>query len=192
MFSTVLKNSILFVLIILILHFLINNILVEKKIVMKEEEVKNVVEGKEGKEGKEEKEDIEDIDIDYPRPERNTENTKKQELYDYVFDKNATKDLDTYYNVDNDIDANNKTDTEVKCADDSNNFCNTTKPTHDELKAHYGNFNFNKLQCSNNLDKEKEVNVVNNYDDEKPMNGGKSKDCEILAYDLSDNIYENI
>ena len=26
----------------------------------------------------------------------------------------------------------------------------------------------------------------------KPMNGGKSKDCNIMAFDLSDNLYENI
>lgn len=182
MFGAVIKNSILFILIILILHFLINNILIEKKIVKVDLDVKDEV-----KNGFDEQEDI---DIDYPRPERNTPNSKMQELYDYVFDKNASKDLDSYYKLDNDIDANNNKDTEVKCADDCNNYCNTTKPTHDELKAHYGNFN--KLQCTDNLDQDKHVYILNNYNDEKPMNGGKSKDCDIMAYDLSDNLYENI
>ena len=182
MVGAVLKNSILFVLIILIVHFLINNILVEKKIVVKELDLEE-----DKLNGFDEEKDI---DMDYPRPERNTPNTKMQELYDYVFDKNASKDLDNYYKLENDIDANNNKDVEVKCADDCNNYCNTTKPTHDELKAHYGNFN--KLQCSDNLDQDKHVYVVNNYNDEKPMNGGKSKDCNIMAFDLSDNLYENI
>ena len=43
MFGAVLKNSILFILIILILHFLINNILVEKKIVKVDLDVKDEV-----------------------------------------------------------------------------------------------------------------------------------------------------
>ena len=46
MLGTAIKNTILFLLIILILHFLINNVLVEKKILVSKE-VKNDKDGKE-------------------------------------------------------------------------------------------------------------------------------------------------
>ena len=176
MFGTVLKNTILLLLIILILHFLINNLLVENKIVKKKEENHF--------------EDDKDIDIELPQPERNTSTDKMKELYDYVFDKDASKDLNTFYKVDTNVDANNAKDTEIKCARDSKNFCNTTKPTHDELTAHYGNFN--KVQCEGDIDQNKHVYVVNKYNDEKPMNGGQSSNTEIMGYDLTDNIFENI
>ena len=176
MFGTVLKNTILFLLIILIIHFLINNLLVSTKIVKKEEENHYDEEP--------------DVDMDLPKPERNTSNDKMKELYDYVFDEDASKDLNTFYNVDTNMDANNKKDTEMKCADDNKNFCNTTKPTHDELKAHYGNFN--KVQCSTDIDQNKHVYIVNKYNDEKPMNGGKSVNSDVMGFDLTDNLFENI
>ena len=186
MFATVFKNSILFILIILIIHFLINNILIDKKISIKELDYEN-----DKKTNTMSEFDIKkNIDINNPKPERTNSNTEMKELYDYVFDKNAKKGLNDYYEIDNNIDANNNKDSEIKCADDcNNNYCNTTKPTHDELKAHYGNFN--KLSCSDNLEQDKHSYIVNNYRDEKPMNGGKSKDCEIVAYDLTENLYEH-
>ena len=86
MFGTVLKNTILLILIILILHFLINNLLVENKIVKKEE--KNHFD--------DDDDDDKNVDMELPKPERNTGVDKMKELYDYVFDKDASKDLNTF------------------------------------------------------------------------------------------------
>ena len=45
MLDTVIKNTILFLLIILILHFLINNVLVEMKITTKSSEMNDEIDG---------------------------------------------------------------------------------------------------------------------------------------------------
>lgn len=178
MFGTILKNTILFLLIILIIHFLINNLLVETKIVKKEKETENGFD----EEPK--------VDMEYPKPERITPKDKMKELYDYVFDKDASKKLNTFYDVDTNIDENTRKDSEMKCADDCKNFCNTTKPTQDELKVHYGNFN--KVECTADIAQDKHYYILNKYNDEKEINGGKSINCDIMGYDLSDNLFENI
>ena len=41
------------------------------------------------------------------------------------------------------------------------NFCMTTKPTQDELKAHYGNFD--KVQCQGEIDQDKHVYLINKF-----------------------------
>ena len=112
MLGTAIKNTILFLLIILILHFLIINVLVEKKLLNTKKIMKT-----------ENKEDqIESINklIDNPKPENYTtvKVDKMKELYDYVFDEDATNDLDKYYNVDTNIEKNNKEDVQVKCAEE--------------------------------------------------------------------------
>ena len=109
MLGTAIKNTILFLLIILILHFLINNVLVEKKLLNTKN---NDTENKE-----EQIESINKIDLDNPKPENYTtvKVDKMKELYDYVFDEDATNDLNKYYNVDTNIEKNNKEDVQVKC-----------------------------------------------------------------------------
>ena len=188
MLGTAIKNTILFLLIILILHFLINNVLVEKKILVSKE-VKNEKDGKE-----EPKKVI--VDLDLPKPENVTNNNvikvdKMKELYDYVFDEDATKDLDQYYSVDNDVEGANKKDVQVKCAEElggNKNFCMTTKPTQDELKVHYGNFD--KVQCEGEIDQDKHVYLINKFKDEKPINGGAEDSSNILGFDGFDTTFD--
>lgn len=188
MFGTVLKNTILFVLIILILHFLINNVLVEKKILNNKEKKKE--NNKEKINGFDE----DKVDLERPKPERATSKNvdKMKELYDYVFDEDASNDLNKYYDVDaGAIDTNNKKDVEVKCAEElggNKNYCNTTKPTQDELKAHYGNFN--KVQCEGNIDQDKHVYIVNKFKDEKPINGGAEDESNIVGFDGFDTTFD--
>ena len=189
MFGTVLKNAILFVLIILILHFLINNVLVEKKILNNKEKKKE--NNKEKINGF----DVpNEVDLERPKPERATSKNvdKMKELYDYVFDEDASNDLNKYYDVDaGAIDANNKKDVEVKCAEElggNKNYCNTTKPTQDELKAHYGNFN--KVQCEGDIDQDKHVYIVNKFKDEKPINGGAEDESNIVGFDGFDTTFD--
>ena len=189
MFGTVLKNTILFVLIILILHFLINNVLVEKKILNNKEKKKE--NNKEKINGF----DVpNEVDLERPKPERATSKNvdKMKELYDYVFDEDASNDLNKYYDVDaGAIDTNNKKDVEVKCAEElggNKNYCNTTKPTQDELKAHYGNFN--KVQCEGDIDQDKHVYIVNKFKDEKPINGGAEDESNIVGFDGFDTTFD--
>ena len=188
MFGTVLKNTILFVLIILILHFLINNFLVEKKIVNNKEKKKE--NNKEKINGFNQ----DNIDLERPKPERSTSKNvdKMKELYDYVFDEDASNDLNKYYDFDaGAIDANNKKDVEVKCAEElggNKNYCNTTKPTQDELKAHYGNFN--KVQCEGDIDQDKNVYIVNKFKDEKSINGGVEDQTNIVGFDGFDTTFD--
>lgn len=193
MLGTAIKNTILFLLIILILHFLINNVLVEKKILNNKNLVKN-------EEVKEEKKKIngfnEDIDLDLPKPENGTNNNvvkvdKMKELYDYVFDEDASSDLNKYYNIDNNIDNNNNKDAQVKCAEElggNKNFCMTTKPTQEELKAHYGNFD--KVQCEGEIDQDKHVYLVNKFENEKSINGGVEDASNITGFDGFDTTFD--
>ena len=184
MLDTVIKNTILFLLIILILHFLINNVLVEKKILVSKEKKKEVPEKING---------FNDIDLKRPEPENNTtvKVDKMKELYDYVFDKDASSDLNKYYDVDNKLDENNKKDVQVKCAEElggNKNFCMTTKPTQDELKAHYGNFN--KVQCEGEIDQDKHVYLINKFENERPINGGAEDASNIVGFDGFDTTFD--
>lgn len=195
MLGTAIKNTILFLLIILILHFLINNVLVEKKILVSKE-VKNDKNGKEKTENKVVINGNGNIDLDYPNPENNTSNNfikvdKMKELYDYVFDEDATNDLNKYYSVDNNLKENNKMDIQVKCAEElggNKNFCMTTKPTQDELKSHYGNFD--KVQCEGEIDQDKHVYIVNKFKDERPINGGVEDASNIVGFDGFDTTFD--
>lgn len=193
MLGTAIKNTILFLLIILILHFLINNVLVEKKLL----NTKNNDTGNDTGNNTENKEDkIESnnkIDLDNPKPENYTtvKVDKMKELYDYVFDEDATNDLDKYYNVDTNIEKNNKQDVQVKCAEElggNKNFCMTTKPTHEELKAHYGNFD--KVQCQGEIDQDKHVYLINKFENEKPINGGAEDASNIVGFDGFDSTFD--
>lgn len=183
MLGTAIKNTILFLLIILILHFLINNVLVEKKILVKKEIKKEPVKIN----------GFNDIDLERPEPENNTtvKVDKMKELYDYVFDEDASNDLNKYYSVDNKIEENNKKDVQVKCAEElggNKNFCMTTKPTQDELKAHYGNFD--KVQCEGEIDQDKHVYLINKFKDEKPINGGVEDASNIVGFDGFDTTFD--
>ena len=187
MLDTVIKNAILFLLIILILHFLINNVLVEMKITTKSNEMNDeideddVINGYTGI----------DVDMNRPQPERETPPDKMKELYDYVFDKDSSKKLNKYFNVDNNIDKNNARDVQVKCSEElggNKNFCMTTKPTQEELKGHYSNFN--KVQCEGEIDQDKHVYILKKYDNEKSINGGKNDENEIMGFDGFDNVFD--
>ena len=185
MLGTAIKNTILFLLIILILHFLINNVLVEKKLLNTKN---NDTENKEEKNESNIK-----IDLDKRKPENYTtvKVDKMKELYDYVFDEDATNDLDKYYNVDTNIEKNNKEDVQVKCAEElggNKNFCMTTKPTHEELKAHYGNFD--KVQCEGEIDQDKHVYLINKFENEKPINGGAEDASNIVGFDGFDTTFD--
>jgi hypothetical protein len=130
--------------------------------------------------------------MDLPIPERITSNSpdKMKELYDYVFDKDSSKDLNKYFDIDNKIDENNKKDVEVKCAEEignNKNYCNTTKPTKDELKNHYGNFD--KVQCEGEIEQDKHVYLVNKFENEKPINGG-TDESNIVAFDGFDTTFD--
>jgi hypothetical protein len=193
MLGTAIKNTILFLLIILILHFLINNVLVEKKILNnKNLEKKKVVK----KEEKNINSFNEDIDLDLPKPENGTNNNvikvdNMKELYDYVFNEDARDDLNKYYNVDNNVDNNNNKDAQVKCAEElgsNKNFCMTTKPTQEELKAHYGNFD--KVQCEGEISQDKHVYLVNKFENEKPINGGAEDASNITGFDGFDTTFD--
>ena len=34
--------------------------------------------------------------------------------------------------------------------------------------------------------------MLNKYNDEKPMNGGKSVNNDVMGFDITDNLFENI
>lgn len=183
MFGTVIKNTLLFLLIILILHFLINNQLIEVKL------------NKNGKEKKEEmNKETEKKDLDRPQPERvvTIQPNNVKDLYDFVFEEDANEDLNKYYEVESDITKNNKKDPEIKCSEElggNKNFCNTSKPTKDELKAHYGNFN--KIQCEGELDQDKHVYLVNKFKNESPMNGASDNNDGIVGFDGFDTTFDS-
>lgn len=170
MFGTVIKNTVLFLLIILILHFMINNLLVEmninnldnKSVKVNGFEVKNS-----GKVNNNTNKNLPDkvsntdnvnnnkqyIDLQRAKPERlvsnecsqNLQDIKMKELYDYVYSKNDESNLNKFYDIsDNIIDTANNKDIEIKCIgntrDNVNEYCNTSMPIKQELKKHYSNF----------------------------------------------------
>jgi hypothetical protein len=200
MFGTVIKNTLLFLLIIFILHFMINNLLIDMDLngfsvngsipknintnevkVLEEEVLDNTAM----------------IEVDLPRPERDEKQDKDaikmKELYDYVYDKDATNKLDNFYKMSNDIDVSNSKDVQIKCADslcnNVNNYCNTSLPVKQELEGHYSNFN--KVQCESDIkDSSKHPYIVKKYDNESPMNGGALDETNIEAFDTLDGGYE--
>tara|TARA_B110000977_G_scaffold47779_1_gene64902 strand:- start:683 stop:1276 length:594 start_codon:yes stop_codon:yes gene_type:complete len=195
-FGTVLKNTILFLLIIFILHFMINNLLIdmdlngldEKKSEVVASQEANVVGG-----------DV-PVEVDVPQPEREekkVDDTKKmKDLYDYVYKKDSKSSLDMFFKKTGNMDENNTKDVQVKCADslcdNVNNYCNTSLPVKQEIQGHYSNFN--KVQCEADLkgEEKKHMYIVKKYDNESPMNGGKLDETTIEAFDSLDECFETL
>ena len=211
MFGTVIKNTLLFLLIILIIHFMINNLLIDldlngfgingsvpdfnkngengEQAVVKDggevEEVNGEVKAVNGVNGNN------TLELALPKPERDEKKDedalKMKELYNYVYEKDADKKLSKLFENPIDIDKNNSVDLQVKCGDslcsNVNNYCNTSLPIKQELQGHYSNFN--KVQCSQDLEGEeaKHFYIVKNYKNENSMNGGNIDESGIEAFD---------
>ena len=182
MFGTVIKNTILFVLIILIVHFMINNILLELKLLNK-------------KNDKPDNNKPQMQDLDYPQPAReqqdtsmtsdlipkdtpcdtNVQNLKMKELYDFVYDKDAKPELNKFFEDDIDFEKNNKNVPEVRCAD--------------SLDANVSTY-CNKVQCEDEVEQTKGVYILKNYKNESDINGGKVPGTDLEAFDGFDSIFE--
>jgi hypothetical protein len=217
MFGTVIKNTLLFVLIILIIHFMINNLLIDldlngfgingsvpdfnkngknelngengEQVVVKDggevEEVNGEVKAVNSVNGNN------TLELALPKPERDEKKDedalKMKELYNYVYEKDADKNLSKLFENPIDIDKNNSVDLQVKCGDslcsNVNNYCNTSLPIKQEIQGHYSNFN--KVQCSKDLEGEeaKHFYIVKNYKNENAMNGGNIDESGIEAFD---------
>ena len=204
MFGTVLKNTVLFLLIIFILHFMINNLLIDM-------DLNNFETNKENGNSPSSPSAVADdssivdntkmVEVDRAQPERDEKKDKDalkmKELYDYVYEKDANNKLDGFFKKSNDIDVNNSKDVQVKCADslcsNVNNYCNTSLPIKQELQGHYSNFN--KVQCESDLkgqDEHKHVYLIKKYENESVMNGGKLDDTNIEAFDTLDDCFETL
>lgn len=196
MFGTVLKNTVLFLLIIFILHFMINNLLIDMDL--------NNFEAKKNGELPSPVQDNSNIidnskmvEVDRAQPERDEKKDKDalkmKQLYDYVYEKDAEKKLDSFFKKSNDIDVNNSKDVQVKCVDslcsNINNYCNTSLPIKQEIQGHYSNFN--KVQCEGDLkgEEHKHVYLVKKYNNESAMNGGKLDETNIEAFDTLDDCF---
>lgn len=211
MFGTVIKNTLLFLLIILIIHFMINNLLIDldlngfgingsvpdfnkngkngEQVVVKDgnevEEVNGEVKAVNSVNGNN------TLELALPKPERDEKKDedalKMKELYNYVYEKDADKKLSKLFENPIDIDKNNSVDLQVKCGDslcsNVNNYCNTSLPIKQEIQGHYSNFN--KVQCSQDLEGEeaKHFYIVKNYKNENAMNGGNIDESGIEAFD---------
>ncbi len=211
MFGTVIKNTLLFLLIILIIHFMINNLLIDldlngfgingsvpdfnkngkngEQAVVKDggevEEVNGEVKAVNGVNGNN------TLELALPKPERDEKKDedalKMKELYNYVYEKDADKKLSKLFENPIDIDKNNSVDLQVKCGDslcsNVNNYCNTSLPIKQELQGHYSNFN--KVQCSQDLEGEeaKHFYILEKYKNENAMNGGNIDESGIEAFD---------
>lgn len=211
MFGTVIKNTLLFLLIILIIHFMINNLLIDldlngfgingsvpdfnnngengEQAVVKDggevEEVNGEVKAVNSVNGNN------TLELALPKPERDEKKDedalKMKELYNYVYEKDADKKLSKLFENPIDIDKNNSVDLQVKCGDslcsNVNNYCNTSLPIKQEIQGHYSNFN--KVQCSQDLEGEeaKHFYIVKNYKNENAMNGGNIDESGIEAFD---------
>ena len=203
MFGTVLKNTVLFLLIIFILHFMINNLLIDM-------DLNNFETNKDNSSSSAPSAVADDssvvdnskmVEVDRAQPERDEKKDKDalkmKELYDYVYEKDANNKLDGFFKKSNDIDVNNSKDVQVKCADslcsNVNNYCNTSLPIKQELQGHYSNFN--KVQCESDLkgqDEHKHVYLIKKYENESVMNGGKLDDTNIEAFDTLDDCFETL
>jgi hypothetical protein len=197
MFGTVIKNTVLFILIILILHFMINNILVELKLLNK-------------KSPKQEEPQVHDLD--YPKPSRkqddtsmttelipkdtpcntNVNNIKMKELYDFVYDKDAKPELNKFFKDDIDFEKNNENVPEIRCADNLNdnvgNYCSSSPTSKEEITGHYSNFN--REECDKDIDQTKGVYILKKYKNEQEVNGGKLEGTDLEAFDGYDSLYE--
>ena len=199
MFGTVLKNTVLFLLIIFILHFMINNLLIDMDL--------NNFEAKKNGELPSPVQDNSNIidnskmvEVDRAQPERDEKKDKDvlkmKQLYDYVYEKDAEKKLDSFFKKSNDIDVNNSKDVQVKCVDslcsNINNYCNTSLPIKQEIQGHYSNFN--KVQCEGDLkgEEHKHVYLVKKYNNESAMNGGKLDETNIEAFDTLDDCFGSL
>lgn len=178
MFDVVIKNTILFLLIILISHFMINNILVDLNIDNSNKNKSNNLKSVNGFGINNNSDEVtvnnnkEFIELPSSKPERlitssnmdcatDIRDVKCKELYDYVYNKDAKKDLDEFYDIKNDIDKNNTMDFEVKCGDhlcdNINNYCNTSLPIKQELRKFTSNFRRLEPDTKN----KKESNICN-------------------------------
>ena len=191
-FGTVLKNTILFLLIIFILHFMINNLLIDMDLNGLQNDKVN------GYTPPVPEETPTMVEVDVPQPEREEkkedDKKKMKDLYDYVYQEGSQNTLDMFFKKSGDMDANNTKDVQVKCADNLcdnvNNYCNTSLPIKQEIEGHYSNFN--KVQCESDLkgEEEKHAYIVKKYNNENAMNGGKIDDSNIEAFDTLDSCFE--
>ena len=191
-FGTVLKNTILFLLIIFILHFMINNLLIDMDLNGLQNDKVN------GYTPPVPEETPTMVEVDVPQPEREEkkedDKKKMKDLYDYVYQDGSQNTLDMFFKKSGDMDANNTKDVQVKCADNLcdnvNNYCNTSLPIKQEIEGHYSNFN--KVQCESDLkgEEEKHAYIVKKYNNENAMNGGKIDDSNIEAFDTLDSCFE--
>lgn len=193
MFGTVLKNTVLFLLIIFILHFMINNLLIDM-------DLNNFEAKKNGELPSPVQDNSKMVEVDRAQPERDEKKDKDvlkmKQLYDYVYEKDAEKKLDSFFKKSNDIDVNNSKDVQVKCVDslcsNINNYCNTSLPIKQEIQGHYSNFN--KVQCEGDLkgEEHKHVYLVKKYNNESAMNGGKLDETNIEAFDTLDDCFGSL
>ena len=147
MFGTVIKNTLLFLLIILIIHFMINNLLIDLDLNgfgingSVPDFNKNGENGLNGENGEQavvkdggEVEEVNGevkavngvngnntLELALPKPERDEKKDedalKMKELYNYVYEKDADKKLSKLFENPIDIDKNNSVDLQVKCGD---------------------------------------------------------------------------
>jgi hypothetical protein len=200
MFGTVLKNTVLFLLIIFILHFMINNLLIDMDLNNIEEKKNNGNLPSPVEDNSNVIDNSKMVEVDRAQPERDEKKDKDvlkmKQLYDYVYEKDADKKLDSFFKKSNDIDVNNSKDVQVKCVDslcsNINNYCNTSLPIKQEIQGHYSNFN--KVQCEGDLKEEehKHVYLVKKYNNENAMNGGKLDETNIEAFDTLDDCFETL
>jgi len=183
MFDVIIKNTILFLLIILISHFMINNILVDLNIDYSNKnksKKQNMLKSVNGFGTKDDEITVNNkkqfIELPIAKPERlitstsmdctTNKDSKCNELYDYVYSKDAKKDLDDFFDIKNDIDKNNATDFEVKCGDNLcdnvNNYCNTSLPIKQELRKFTSNFR--RLEPDTKNEKESNTCNPNNFE----------------------------
>tara|TARA_Y100000389_G_scaffold172667_1_gene181236 strand:+ start:471 stop:1136 length:666 start_codon:yes stop_codon:yes gene_type:complete len=221
MFGIVIKNTVLFLLIILILHFMINNLLVEmninnlnnksvkvngfgvknngkvnnntnKNLLNKVSNTNNVNNNKHY------------IELQRAKPERlgsndcsqNLQDIKMKELYDYVYSKDDESNLNKFYDINNNIiESSNNKDVEVKCIgntrDNVNEYCNTSMPIKQELRKHYSNFR----EVSTDG---KELSPLNNNNVSSLqfLDGQKDDNKNVIdgvgAFDSFDSNYDNL
>lgn len=165
---------------------MISNILLEKRLSMKVDD-KTELKDKELDFNKQK------YALDYPLPGRIPEteaqfktSNKLNDLHDFVFSgKDSTKELDQFYSVNFEeedkkvakdpemncaLTCGNRTLSDNRCNKDNVDNCNSTPQTQEEVRGHYSNFN--KVEEEGNIDQNKYFYLVNNYKDEKLINGG--------------------
>jgi len=108
MIGTALKNTILFLLIILLLNALLGNVIADK--LKNNLKNGNDVENNFNQNNTVNEDDLEVKDIEYALPERDVANNtnKMKQIYDFVFDDNADDSLDKFYKVEDEKEIKNK------------------------------------------------------------------------------------